>query len=136
MQLVLPSQPKEIAAAILRVSFGLSLMFVGLAHFTDIKSFAIVVSDGLEAIWLLPVIWAYIQPALMLFGGALFVINRFPALAVWSAGVSLAVIPAGMLLKTIFGLDLADMMAAAINAWIWLIIFVFVVKMNWGCCQK
>ncbi len=132
MQIVLPSEPKAIAATIVRVSFGLSLMFVGLAHYTDIQSFSIVVGDGLEALWFLPTIWAYIQPALMLFGGALFVLNRFPALAAWSAGVSLAVIPVGMLFKTIFGLDLADMMAAAINAWIWIIIYLFVVKMTWG----
>ena len=136
MQIVLPSEPKAIAAAIVRVSFGLSLMFVGLAHFADIQSFSIVVGDGLEALWFLPTIWAYLQPALMVFGGALFVIDRFQALGTWAAGVALAVIPAGMLFKTIFGLDLADMMAAAINAWIWLIIYLFVVKMCWGNCQK
>ncbi|TSC79600.1 MAG: hypothetical protein G01um101425_531 [Candidatus Peregrinibacteria bacterium Gr01-1014_25] len=130
MLLKLPQEPSQIATTIVRISFGVSLMFVALAHFSDLQSFSLVVSDGLEFLGPLPRLWAYIQPSLMLFGGALLAINRFPILATWCAGVALAVIPVGMLSKTIFGLDLADMMASAINAWIWLLIFLAIVKMT------
>ena len=127
MKISIPTEPCVIAANLLRISFGLSLLFVGLSHFTDLESFSLVVGDGLELFGWLTTIYAYLHPCLLIFGGALFVVNRFPALAAWAAGIPLCMIPAGMLFKTVFGLDLADMMAAAINAWIWLAIYMIVV---------
>ena len=130
MHIVLPNTPIQVAALLLRISFGVSLLFVGISHLTDIESFQLVVSDGLDMFGFLASVYAYIHPLLLIFGGGLFVSGRFPTLSALVAGIPLCVIPMGMLFKTLFGLDLPDMMAAAINAWIWLIMYVIVIVLD------
>lgn len=132
MQITIPHSPVGIARTLVRISFGFSLMFIAIGHYTDIQSFALVVADGLEPISLLATFWAYLHPAFLLFGGALFVVNRFPVLATLSAGLPLALIPAGMLFKVIFGLDLNDMMSTALTAWIWILVYLAVVTLTWS----
>ncbi|MFH1670541.1 MAG: hypothetical protein ABIA92_03050 [Patescibacteria group bacterium] len=139
MKVSLPSEPKCIAGLLLRVSFGLSLLFVGLAHYMTFEGFKGMTVDGLGALEPLGMIWAFVMPALMIVGGALFVINMYKNIATWTAGLALASIPAGMLIKPVLtGVSLGDMMGPAINAFIWLIVFVFVVKFSScgsSCCS-
>lgn len=130
-----PKTPIGIAGFLVRISFGLSLLFVGLAHYMTLAGFKGMVADGLGPLEPLGVLWALIMPALMIFGGALLVIDMYKEFAAWSAGLALASIPAGMLAKPVLsGASLADMMPAALNAMIWLILFLFVVKCS-SCCS-
>lgn len=135
-----PSSPKCIVALCLRVSFGLSLLFVGVAHYLTIGAFRDIVSDGLGAVSLLGALWAYILPGLMIVGGALLVADKRRDIASWATGLALGSIPAGMLLKSVIGgVSLADTMPAAINAFVWILVYGLVVKMSCcgsGACDK
>lgn len=91
-------------------------------------------SDGLGPLEFIGTIWSYILPALMIVGGALFAIGMYYEVAAWAAGVALGSIPVGMLLKPVLsGVALPDMMPAAINAFVWLLVYCFVVK-SCSCC--
>lgn len=132
MTIAFPTHPKCIAALLLRVSFGLSLLFVGLVHYMTFTAFSGMVSENLGVLSILGTIWAYILPGLMIVGGALFVIGLFPEIAAWTAGIALASIPAGMLLQSVLtAVPLA--MNEAVNAFIWLLVFFFVAKSS-ACC--
>ncbi len=129
MNIAFPRAPKSIAVFLLRISFGLSLLFVGLSHYMTFEAFKGMTSDGLGALELLGTTWAFILPALMIVGGALFTVGKYMEIAVWTAGLALASIPVGMLLKPVLsGVGLPDVMPAAVNAFIWLIVFFLVVK--------
>ncbi len=122
---------RSTAAAIARVSFGLSLVCVGLIHYMQFRSFSLVVRDGLGPLDLLGLIWAFVLPALYIIGGGLFALNIGMNLAIWLIGLGLGSIAPGMLLKSVLtGLDMTDMMAAANNAFIWLGIFLLVVVLS------
>jgi len=98
-----------------------------------LEPFRAMTAEGLGPLEPVGALWAFILPGLMIVGGALFVIGKFTDIAAWTAGLALASIPAGMLLKPVLsGVSLADMMPAAINAFIWLIVFFLVVKCT--CC--
>jgi uncharacterized membrane protein YphA (DoxX/SURF4 family) len=128
-----PKTPKGAAAMCLRISFGVSLLLVGITHFMTIDAFKGMAMDGLGALEPVGALWAYVLPALMIVGGALIAVDMFPEIGVWAAGVALGSIPVGMFLKPVLsGVSLSDMMPPAINAFVWLIVFVLVVKMS--CC--
>ena len=125
------NDPKCSAKLALRVSFGGSLLLVGIAHYMTLEMFSGMVADGLGPLTFLGTIWAYVLPALQIVGGALFVVGMYYGVAAWTAGLALGSIPVGMLLKPVLsGVALPDMMPAAINAFIWLLVYVMVVK----CC--
>ena len=112
-----------------RVSFGLSLLFVGLTHYMDMGSFTIMVSDGLGPLGLLGTIWSYIYPALLIVGGVLTAFGKYPFVAIPVVGLALASIPAGMLLKPVLsGVGLDETMPPAINAFIWILVFIHVLR--------
>jgi len=135
MEMKFPTHPKCIASCIVRVSFGLSLLCVGLIHYMTFTAFKGMVSEDLAALSMLGTLWAYILPALMIVGGALFVIGMFMDVAAWAAGLALASIPAGMLLKSVLsGVSIATTMPAAVNAFIWLLVYLVVVKSCASCC--
>ncbi len=129
------SDPKVAASTLLRVCFGFSSMFVGLTHSFDLSTsyaepgaFTVMVADGLGPLAFFGVIWSYFYPALLIIGGALFVIGRYRSVATWMSGLALASIPVGMLLKPIIsGIALDEMMPPATTAFIWLIVYAFVV---------
>ncbi|MBT4120209.1 MAG: hypothetical protein HOG89_01860 [Candidatus Peribacter sp.] len=128
------NDPKTAAKLALRLGFGLSLLLVGVAHYMNLEMFMAMTSDGLGPLTFLGTIWAYVLPALQIVGGALFAVGMYYEIAAWSAGVALGSIPVGMLLKPVLsGVALPDVMPAAINAFIWLIIYALVVKMC-TCC--
>lgn len=130
-----PPCPKWAAATVMRISFGLSLAFVGLAHLIQYQAFTLMVADGLGPVAVLGTVWGYVLPVLMVVGGGLFVSGRFPLIASWCGGVALASIPAGMLLKPLLsGVGLEDAMPGAINAFIWLLVYAWVVKSS-SCCS-
>ncbi len=127
--------PKAAMKLIVRVSFGLSLLLVGISHYMTFDMFMGMTTDGLGALTVLGTLWSYVLPALMIVGGALFTIGMFTEVAAWTAGIALGSIPVGMLLKPVLGaVPLPDMMPAAINAFIWLLVYVFVVKFSCCCC--
>jgi hypothetical protein len=129
-----PKSPKGIVALCLRVSFGLSLAFVGIAHYLTISSFPGMVSDGLWKIAFLGTLWAYIMPGLMIVGGVLLTVDKRRDIEAWASSLALGSIPAGMLLKSVIGgVSLADTMPAAINAFVWILVYGLVVKMS-SCC--
>ncbi|MBU0458824.1 hypothetical protein KJ652_00705 [Patescibacteria group bacterium] len=139
MNFSFPKSPKQIATTLIRISFGLSLLFVGLAHYMTFEAFKMVAAGGLGGLEFLGIFWAYIMPALMILGGALYVIGKYDAIAAWTTGLALGSIPVGMLLKSVVSLEsLVDMMPMAINAFVWMIIYYIVVKSSSceGCCKK
>lgn len=120
---------------LLRWSFSLSLIFVGLTHYMQIDSFRVMVADGLGPLEPLGGIWAFILPGLFIVGGVLLLIGRSMDIGVWATGIALGSIPAGMLLKPVLsGISLSDAMPPAINAFLWLLVFMWVVKMSSCCC--
>ena len=135
-----PKTPKAIVALCLRVSFGLSLVLVGIAHYLTISAFRGMVADGLGVISILGSVWAYILPALMIVGGGLLVADKRRDIEAWATSVALGSIPAGMLLKSVVGgLSLADTMPAAINAFVWIILYLLVLRISCctsGSCEK
>ena len=121
---------------LLRVSFGVALLLVGVAHYQDLSGFKVMVSGGLGPLAPLGTLWAYIFPLLMIVGGGLIVAGKKSDIAAWCAGIALASIPIGMLLKTVIGgVPLGEMMAAVHNAFLWLLVYVLVVKFCM-CCDK
>ncbi len=130
-----PPCPNWAAKTILRVSFGLSLFLVGLAHYVQFQAFSLMVTDSLGPIAMLGSIWAYVLPALLVVGGGLFVTGRFNVLASWLCGVALASIPVGVLLKPVIsGIGLEEAMPAATTTLIWLLVYAMVAK-NCGSCS-
>lgn len=120
---------------LLGFSFSLSLIFVGLTHYMTIDSFRIMVSDGLGPLAPLGTIWAYVFPGLLVIGGLLLLIGKYMDIGVWAVGLALGSIPAGMLLKPLMsGVGLSEMMPPAINAFIWILVFMWVVKC--GVCAS
>ena len=123
--------PKCSAKLALRLSFGLSLLFVGIAHYMTLEAFSAMVSDGLGPLEFLGTIWAYVLPALQIVGGALFAVGMYYEVASFTAGLALGSIPVGMLLKSMLsGVSLGDVMPMANNTFIWLLVYLMVVK----CC--
>ena len=129
----LPQSPKCIASLVLRVSFGVALLLVGLTHYMVFEPFLGMTREGLGALEPLGSIWAYILPALYIVGGALLALGRYTNIGAWAAGVALGSIPIGMMLKPVLsGAALPDMMPPTVNAFIWLIVYILVIKMS--CC--
>jgi uncharacterized membrane protein YphA (DoxX/SURF4 family) len=137
-----PTSPKCIGKLILRVSFGGSLALVGLVHYMtlhgtgDMPGFVDMVSMDLGPLTPLGTAWAYILPGLQIVGGVLIVLKYRPDIATWAAGIALASIAIGMLLKPVLtGADLGMSMGAVNNTMLWLLVYIMVVKCCL-CCGK
>jgi hypothetical protein len=125
----IPKDPKCVPGFLLRISFGLSLLFVGIDHYANIADFSQFVSSGLGSLGQVGTLWAYVFPGLMIIGGALLVLGQYLDTAVWTAGLALAAIPAGLTLKPILSdTALTDVMPGVINAIIWLVLYYLVTK--------
>lgn len=126
-----PSSSSCIATGIIRTSFGLCLLFVGLTHYMTIPAFVTMVSADLGPLTPLGVAWAYILPGLLVAGGVLYALGMYVHVATWLAGIGLASIPAGLLVKPIMaGLPLSEAMPPAVNAFVWVIVYLLVSR----CC--
>lgn len=128
--------PKSVFSLCFRMSFGLSLVLIGVAHYMGIDGFKGMVADGLGPLSGLGTLWAFILPALQIAGGALLVANTKHDIMAWCVGLGLGSIPVGILLKPVLGgAPLGEVMPMAQNALIWLTIF----TIGWmfcGCCKK
>lgn len=122
---------KWIARQIVRAGFGLSLLFTGIAHYRDASDFALSVSNGLGPDWLIGIgtVWGYLLPLLMIIGGFSLALGLCTTVGTWAAGLALASIPAGLMLKSAMtGISLGDTMPPAMNAYVWIIVFLLVIK--------
>jgi hypothetical protein len=120
-----------IARQLVRVGFGLALVFAGIAHYREAESFAMSVGNGLGPDWLVGIgnVWGYILPALLILGGLSLTFNVMTRIGVWAAGLGLVSIPAGLMLKSaVTGISLGDTMPPAMNAFVWILIFIVAVK--------
>lgn len=127
------------AKALARISFGLSLLFVGIVHYMSFSDFQAMVVAGTEPIAGLAMIWAYVLPGLMILGGLLYTFGMFMCAGSWAAGLALGSIPAGMLLKSVLNPEIAplgDTMPMAINTFVWIIVMVLVTKKCTSVCCR
>jgi hypothetical protein len=128
--------PKCTARFLVRVGFGLSLIFTGVANERDPVGFAQSVGQDLGYTWLmsLGVMWGYVLPIMFIVGGLCLTFNIFKKFAIWCVGLALVSIPAGLMLKSAAsGISLGDTMPPAMNALIWILVFLIAVKGTKSC---
>lgn len=124
--------PKGIAGLALRLSFGLSILFLGISHYMTINAYTAMVGSDLGPLAPVGELWGYILPGLLIVGGVLMVAGMYCDIAAWAAGIGLGSIPAGLFLKTVVGgADTAVVMPMAQWALVFLLIYWFAVK---SCC--
>lgn len=122
---------KWIARQIVRVGFGLALIFTGISHYRGAADFAASVGNGLGPDWLVGIgtVWGYVLPLLLIIGGISLTLNLLTNIGTWATGLALASIPAGLMLKSaVSGISLGDTMPPAMNAYVWIIVFLLVIK--------
>ncbi|MEI8230097.1 MAG: hypothetical protein WCG83_03075 [Candidatus Peregrinibacteria bacterium] len=123
-----------IAARLLRICFGLSLVLIGFAFYLNFAVFQGMVSEDLGFLSLFGTIWAYILPGLMIIGGGLLMSGMYMEMASWIAGMALSSLPVGLLLKCVVsGIPVHSIMVTVDEALLWLFIFCFVVKSSGEC---
>lgn len=126
------SGSKCTAKKIVRVGFGLALAFVGFAHYQD-PTFAESVGRGLNSLESLGMIWGYVLPALFILGGLLLAFGIYRKFATAVTAIALVSIPAGLMLKSaIGGISLSDTMPPAMNALVWIAVFLLIQKKSGG----
>lgn len=114
-----------VAKVIVRIGFGLSLALVGIAHYQDAATFAEAVGRGLGPLESLGMVWGYVLPGLMVVGGVLMALGVYASVGTMLAGTALLSIPAGLMLKSVLsGLSLNDTMPPAMNAVIWILLYI------------
>ncbi len=108
---------------LLRISVGVTVTLIGVAEYRDFAPFVANVTDGLGALSFLGTVWAYLLPALLVFGGAMLAIGRYSFVTAWILGIAIGSVPLGLILKTIMrGLPLPGMMDAAAPMLLWMIV--------------
>jgi hypothetical protein len=119
------SEPIALVRVFLRISLGLSLLFIGLTHVAD-PEFATQTGAGLHMLEPLGYVWGLVLPGFMIVGGILLAFGVLLPVAALTAGIALASIPVGLLLKSALGsLPLEAALPAALNAIIWLLALAF-----------
>ncbi len=132
-----PSSPKGVAKLLVRVAFGVSLALIGLNHYMNLDAFAAMTASGLGPLTGLGTLWAYVLPALEIVGGVLLVAQYRTDIGVWTAGVALASIAIGLLLKPVFGTPIVDVMPMVNDTFIWILAYLFVAKsLCCGSCHE
>lgn len=120
-----------VAKILTRVFFGVGLSFVGIAHYQDAANYAESVGRGLGPLEPLGMVWGYLLPGLMIVGGVLIAVGLFTQVGALLAGLALLSIPAGLMLKSVLsGLSLNDTMPPAMNAWVWVLVYLAAIR---GC---
>ncbi len=114
-----------VAKTVVRVGFGIALALVGVAHYQDAATFAEAVGRGLGSFEAIGMIWGYLLPGLMIVGGVLMALGVYAQVGTLLAGVALLSIPAGLMLKSVLsGLSLNDTMPPAMNAIVWVLLYI------------
>ena len=123
----IPKNPKAIIGTVLRITFGFAILFIGVSHYQGIGEFVGMTTSELGPLSFFGAVWAHILPALMIIGGALFVLKKKPVISTWCITIALASIVVGMLLKPVISGNpgmLGSAMSMAQSAFMWLIFFV------------
>jgi len=114
----------ETSNLVLRVPLGISMVMIGASAYRDFAPFVANVTDGLGWASSFGYVWAFILPALLLFGGGMLAIGRYSYVAALTGGVALGSVPMGLILKNIVtGVPLPDMMSASYPTIVWMIAF-------------
>ncbi len=120
-----------VSCMLLRIAVGACLVLIGIAQYRDFAPFVANVTDGLGMLSFVGYAWAFLLPALLVFGGGMLAIGRYSYLAAWTGGIALGSIPVGLILKTVMtGLPLPDMLKEAYPSVVWLIAFYLAVNMQ------
>lgn len=136
MEFAFPTTAKGIATLLARIAFGATLLLVGIAQYQTFSAFQGMVTEGLGALELLGILWAYILPGLMILGGGLLMLGLFLPVGAALAGVALASIPVGLVLKSVLtAVPLPTVMPMIIDALIFLVVLVLVARTG-ACCQE
>ncbi len=118
-----------VSSMLLRIAVGLCLVLIGIAEYRDFAPFVANATDGLGPLQIVGTIWAYILPALLIFGGGMLAVGRYTFIAAWVGGIALGSIPVGLILKTVMtGLPLPEMLEEAYPSIVWLIAFYLAVN--------
>ena len=116
----------EVSSLVLRVPLGLTMVMIGISAYRDFAPFVANVTEGLAWASTLGTVWAYLLPALLVFGGGMLVVGRYSSVAALTGGVALGSIPVGLMLKNVLsGVPLPDMMAASYPSIVWIVAFYF-----------
>lgn len=108
----------------LRVPLGLSMILIGISAYRDFAPFTANVTDGLGWLSSFGYVWAFILPALFIFGGGLLAVGRYSYVAALTGGVALASVPVGLILKNIMsGAPLPEMLSASYPTIVWMVAF-------------
>lgn len=114
----------ETSNLVLRVPLGISMVMIGASAYRDFAPFVANVTDGLGWASSFGYVWAFILPALLLFGGGMLAIGRYSYVAALTGGVALGSVPMGLILKNIItGVPLPDMMSASYPTIVWMMAF-------------
>lgn len=116
--------PSATSNLILRVSLGLTMVLIGASAYRDFAPFVANLTDGLGFLSAFGYVWAFLLPALLIFGGGMLAIGRYSYVAALTGGLALGSVPVGLMLKNVMtGVPLPDMMAAAYPTVVWMIAF-------------
>ena len=114
----------ETSNLVLRVPLGLVMVMIGASAYRDFAPFVANITDGLGWVSSFGYVWAFVLPALMIFGGGMLAIGRYSYVVALTGGVALGSVPVGLILKNIItGVPLPDMMAASYPTIVWMIAF-------------
>lgn len=126
--------PKGIACALFRLTFGASIALIGLSHYSNVQEFSGFVAMGLGPIAPFGLLWGYILPGLMVIGGILLASGICVSAAAFLLGLAFGSIIVGMLAKPLLGgVPLTDVMPATINAYVYFFAYILAVKCS-SCC--
>ncbi len=134
------TSPKCASKLALRLAFGLSLALIGLSHYMMAAQFAGMTAAGIETVPVLgtlAMIWGYVLPALEILGGLSLALGLFRGIGSLLAGIALASIPVGLLLKAVVsGAMTPETGTWVVNTFIWMLVYVKVVKYSscGSCC--
>ncbi len=119
-----PKSTSSVSNLLLRVSIGVSMIFIGIAQYRDFAPFVANVTDGLGFLSAAGTVWSYFLPALLIFGGGMLTVGRYSFVTAWAGGIAIGSIPIGLLLKTVMsGSPLPDILTAIYPMLIWFIAF-------------
>lgn len=114
----------ETSNLMLRVPLGLAMVMIGVSAYRDFAPFVANVTDGLGWAGSFGHVWAFILPALLIFGGGMLAVGRYSYVAALTGGLALGTVPVGLILKNIIsGVPLPDMMAASYPTIVWMMAF-------------
>lgn len=114
----------ETSNLVLRVPLGLVMVMIGASAYRDFAPFVANITDGLGWVSSFGYVWAFILPALMIFGGGMLAIGRYSYVAALTGGVALGSVPVGLILKNLItGVPLPDMMTASYPTIVWMLAF-------------